>query len=154
MSPPVICQQFERGKLSPTIALLGKVLVALGTDLAGFFTAEQAVQHRFVFRREAMQAVDDGGRHYTFLFPKRADLHLEVLDEILLPGEMPEYEELAVDLAGYVLSGTLLLDIDGIGTEEVSVGDAFYIPAGHPVRGRCQQDTPVHLITIITPARY
>jgi len=144
----------ERGKLSPTIALLGKVLVALDTDLATFFTAGQDAQDRFVFRHAEMQTIDDGSRHYTFLFPKRGDLHLEVLDEVLLPGEVPEYEKLTADLAGYVLSGTLLLEIDGIGTEVVSTGDAFYVPVGHPVRGRCQTDTPVHLITMMTPPRY
>jgi len=144
----------ERSKLSPTIALLGRVLAALGTDLATLFTEEQAAQERFVYHREAMQTVDDGGRRYTFIFPRRDDIHLEVLDEVLLPGEMPEYEELTVDLAGYVLSGALLLEIESVGVFEVAAGNAFYIPAGHPARGRCLQETPVRIITMMTPPRY
>ena len=144
----------ERGKISPTIALLGKVLAALGTDLAAFFTAELATPGCCVFRREAMRTVDDGGRRYTFVFPKRGDVQLEVLDEVLFPGEAPEYEELEVDLAGLILSGTLLLDIEGVGTEAVAAGDAFYLPAGRAARGHCQGDIPVHLFTIITPPRY
>ncbi len=144
----------ERGKLSPTIALLGRVLAALDTDLAAFFTAAQAEEARFVFRHSTMQSVDDGGRRYTFVLPKRPDLRLEVLEETLFPGETPDYEELQVDLAGYVLSGTLLLDLGDLGSEELQAGDAFYVPAGHPVRGRCRHDTPVRLITMMTPPRY
>ncbi|HOF89664.1 MAG TPA: helix-turn-helix domain-containing protein [Armatimonadota bacterium] len=151
---PSYVSAVERGKLSPTIALLGKVLAALGTDLAAFFTAAQAEEARFVFRRDAMQTVEDGGRRYTFVFPKRPDLRLEVLEEMLLPGETPDYEELPVDLAGYVMRGTLLLEIEGIGTEEVQAGDAFYVPAGHPVRGRCLHELPVQLLTMMTPPRY
>lgn len=151
---PSYLSAVERGKLSPTIALLGKVLAALGTDLAAFFTAAQADEAQFVFRRDAMQTVEDGGRRYVFVFPQRQDLRLEVLEEILLPGEAPDYETLPVDLAGYVISGTLLLDLASIGTEEVPAGDAFYVPAGHPVRGCCLHDTPVKLLTMMTPPRY
>jgi transcriptional regulator with XRE-family HTH domain len=143
----------ERGKISPTIALLGRVLAALGTDLAGFFTAEQEAHDCFVFRREAMRTVDDGGRRYTFVFPKRSDVPLEVQEETLFPGETPEYEELEMDLAGLILSGTMLLDIAGRETQVVGPGDAFYLPAGHPTRGRCEGEAPVHLITIMTPPR-
>ncbi len=152
---PSYLSAVERDKLSPTIALLGKVLAALGTDLAAFFTAALVEDEaRFVFRRDAMQTVEDGGRRYTFLFPKRQDLRLEVLEEVLLPGETPDYEDLPVDLAGYVVCGTLLIEIEGIGAEEVHPGDAFYVPAGYPVRGRCLHDTPVQLLTMMTPPRY
>lgn len=140
----------ERGKISPTIALLGKVLGGLGTDLAGFFTEDQSDQSRFVFRREAMRTVDDGGRRYTFIVPRRKDIPLEIQDEIMFPGENPEYEELTGDLVGLVLSGTLLLDLAEVGTELIRPGDAFYVPAGHPARGFCQGDAPVHLITVMT----
>ncbi|OPZ83212.1 MAG: HTH-type transcriptional regulator PuuR [bacterium ADurb.Bin429] len=151
---PSYLSAVERGKLSPTIALLSKVLAALGTDLAAFFTAAQAEEAEIVFRQEAMQTVEDSGRQYTFIFPKRPDLRLEVLDERLLPGEEPEFEELPVDLAGYVLHGTLLLEVAGRTPEAVPAGDAFYVPAGRPVRGRCADDTPVQLLTMMTPPRY
>lgn len=141
----------ERGKLSPTISMLSKLLVALGTDLGAFFTTEQTPQTGFVFHREDMKMVDDGGRRYTFIFPHRGDIHLEVLDEVLLPGEMPEYEQLPVDLAGHVLSGELSLEVAGVDPEIVCAGDAFYVPAGQMVRGRCHLESPVHLITMMTP---
>lgn len=144
----------ERGKISPTIAQLSRVLVALGTDLATFFTTPTVAPTGYVFRQQAMEAAADAGRRYTFVFPKRDDIKLEVLVEELMPGDLPEFEQLAVDLAGYVLEGELLLEVQEAEAETLIPGDAFYLPANHPVRGRCAGPTPVRLITMMTPPRY
>lgn len=144
----------ERGKISPTIALLSRLLKALDTDLAAFFTENVDSGSDFVFRDSSMRTVDDGGRRYTFVFPKRNDIRMEMLIEVFQPGEMPEFEKLSVDLAGYVLEGELLLEIEGCEPQVLSAGNGFYVPAGRPVRGRCAKDATVRMVTVVTPPRY
>jgi transcriptional regulator with XRE-family HTH domain len=146
----------ESGRISPTISTFRKLLTALGTDLGGFFAEDTALGvEDHIFRAEAMHLLNDAHRRYTFVLPRRTNIHVEVVDERILPADAPEYEVLASDLAGYVLEGDMVLDIKDQPPQRLHPFDAFYIPAGTPVRGFCaHSDTPVHLITIYTPPRY
>jgi transcriptional regulator with XRE-family HTH domain len=142
----------ERGKISPTIHTLSRVLAALDSDLSGFFTVDPPEE--FVFRHTDMSIIAESRRRYTLILPKREDIKLELLDEVYVPGESPEFEQLTGDLSGYVLMGDLVIELDGREMEVLQPGDAFYVPAGEPVRGRCAGDEVVRLITAITPPRY
>jgi hypothetical protein len=71
-----------------------------------------------------------------------------MLDEELFAGERPEYESLSGDLAGYVLSGELLLEVIGEKPQILMPGDGFYILAGRRVRGRCNNTKSVRLVTV------
>ncbi|MHB9134363.1 MAG: helix-turn-helix domain-containing protein [Armatimonadota bacterium] len=144
----------ESGASSPTIAMLRKILQALGTDLGTFFAEDAPPVAGPVFRRETMPTVAEERRCYTLVFPRREDIKAQVLDEEFRPGEIPEFEEIPSDLGGYILKGELLLEIAGEDSQVLRAGDAFYIPAGSPVRGRCFQDEPVRLITIQVPPKY
>jgi transcriptional regulator with XRE-family HTH domain len=144
----------ENGAICPTIAALRKLLVAMGSDLGDFFTEERPTPTGPVFRREEMACAGEAHRSYTLILPRRDDIKVEMLEEELRSGVLPEFEELASDLTGYVLQGELLLEIQGSDSQLLRTGDAFYIPAGQPARGRCIQDTPVRLITVIVPPRY
>ena len=102
----------ERGKNSPSITTLQKVLSALGTDLATFFSAEKKRQDGPVFLREHMRAISDGDRTYTIVFGKQPGVGLEMLDETIRPSKRrPPFEILKCDVAGYILSGKLALEI-------------------------------------------
>lgn len=142
----------ERGKISPTIAMLSKMLVALDSDLSGFFTVDPP--EGYIFRRADMRTVADERRRYTLVLPKREDIKLELLDEEWLPGENPEFEQLTGDLSGCVLRGELVIEVNGTEAQVLRPGDAFYVPAGKPVRGQCAGEEVVRLITAITPPRY
>ncbi|MEI7833181.1 MAG: helix-turn-helix domain-containing protein [bacterium] len=144
----------ESAKISPTIATLRKMLLVLGTDLGAFFTADAQIPTGNVFRREEMQSAADAGRNYAFILPRRADIGIGMVDEELIPGEVPEFETLESDLAGYVLNGELTLKIADEEAQLLRTGDAFYVSAGKPVRGYCAGDTPAHLVTVTTPAKY
>jgi len=144
----------ERGTTCPTIAMLRKLLVALGTDLGEFFARERPVPEGHVFRREAMVCVTDERRSYTLVLPRREDVRIELLDEEFRPGEAPEFEELPSDLTGYVLDGELLLEVSGEHPQVLRPGDAFYVEAGRAVRGCCAGDSPVRLVTVVAPPRY
>jgi transcriptional regulator with XRE-family HTH domain len=138
----------EAGRLSPTLATLRKMLLALGSDIGPFFGDGDAAATGHVFRRHAMRATSDAGRNYTFLLPARPDVRIEMMDEELFAGEKPDFESLAGDLAGYVLEGELLLEVEGNESQVLEPGDAFYVPAGHPVRGRCGRGKSVRLVSV------
>jgi transcriptional regulator with XRE-family HTH domain len=137
----------EAGRVSATIATLRKLLLALGTDIGPFFADSLPAPSGRVIRRNQMRIAADAGRHYTFLLPARPDVRLVMLDEELFGGEKPAYESLPGDLAGYVLQGELRLDVKGDPPQVLQAGDAFYVPAGRPVRGRCRRGKSVRLIT-------
>lgn len=151
---PSYVAQVEAGRISPTIATLHKLLTALGTDLASFLFNGQSVPEGDVFRREDMQVVMDRHRRYTFVLPQREDLDAEVLDEEYHPGETPEFEALASDLAGYVLDGEIVLEVEGEDAQILRPGDGFYLHAGRPARARCGGEETARIVTFIHPPRY
>jgi len=138
----------EAGRLSATLASLRKLLVVLGSDIGPFFSLEQPATEGWVLRRQQMQTTSDAGRSYTFILPARADIRLIMMDEELFAGEQPEFETLDGDLAGYVLSGELVLEFEGEQPQILQAGDAFYASALRPVRGWCGSGKSVRLVTV------
>lgn len=144
----------EAGRVSPTIAMLRKLLLVLGSDLGTFFAPESTPVGGCVFRRESMRTVTDANRCYTFALPKRDDIPVEMLDEEWRPGETPEFETTDSALGGYVVSGEMLLEVQGEAPQRLRPGDAFFVPRGCPVRGRCAENAPVRVLTVFSPPRY
>jgi len=139
----------EAGRISPSLAMLRKVLVALGSELEPFFANGSSVPTGHVFRRHQMRRVMDAGRSYTFILPTRPDIGLIMFDEELHAGENPEFESLSGDFGGYVLSGELVLEVQGEPTHTLQTGDAFFVPAGKPLRGWCgKHANSVRLVTV------
>jgi transcriptional regulator with XRE-family HTH domain len=144
----------EAERISPTIATLRKLLSALDTDLGAFF-AEAVPSAKCVFRRDEMRVAVDEKRRYMFVLPRRPDIQIEVLDEMISPGETPEFEVLNSDIAGYVLQGNLYVEIEGEERQLLQANDSFYVPAGKPIRGLCASETePVRLLSIYSQTRY
>lgn len=146
----------ERGGSSPTLATLGKILHALGSDLESFFAnASAGVTTGPVIRRSEMRVAADAARRYTFLLPRERDAKAQMLDEYLMPGESdPEFESLDCYVAGVLLSGTLELEIEGETNYILCPGDSFRVKPGTHHRGRCLGPEPAHLITIYVPPKY
>ncbi len=145
---PAMVSYIENGKTSPSVVTLEKILGVLRISLADFFGAERAAEDGPVFTREGMRLVADDERSYTVVFPSRPDIGLAFLDELLQPGiPAPEFETQPADLAGYVLSGELILEIRGETPVTLRPGDAFYVPAGISHRGFADETGVVRLIT-------
>ncbi|MBN2292407.1 MAG: helix-turn-helix domain-containing protein [Pirellulales bacterium] len=152
---PGIISCIERGKNSPSIATLQKVLGALGTDLGAFFSNGSAKQEKPLFLRENMQLVQDENRNYTIVFARDPELAVEVLDEQIRPSdELPEMETLRCDVAGYILMGMLELEVEGKKKALLRPGDAFYVVKETPHRGRAVGDETVRAITVYCPPNY
>ena len=144
----------ERDKTSPSIVTLQKILAALGSDMATFFSDEEQHQEMPVFLRERMRVISDAVRSYTMVFPKHQDVAVELLDEQIQPCcENPPYETLKCDVGGYVLAGELVLDVKGQSPRILRPGDAFYVTRGQPHRGYAHKVT-TRLLTVCTPVRY
>lgn len=146
----------EKGRSSPTLATLQRILQALGTGIGEFFTTPAAPQAEPVFRAGKMAIVRDPHRIYTLLFPRHDDLRFEALHETLTPSESsPEWEIHEFDVGGVLLKGgPVRLEIEGRGKWLVNRGDAFYIKAGEKHRARNEGDGNAVQITIMCPPRY
>ena len=145
----------ERDLSSPSIATLQKLLTALGSDLPSFFGPNSLEEDGPVFPREHMRLVSDADRSYTIVFPRREGVEVELLDEEIRPAQQrPPFETLTCDVAGYVLSGHLVLECGDDALQTLRPGDAFYIPKGTRHRGYATDDIPTRLVTVYSPARY
>jgi transcriptional regulator with XRE-family HTH domain len=145
----------ERGKSSPSISLLRQILDALGTDLHTFFGSTEAKTDGVVFLREGMQVVMDPERRYTMVFPRKEGVDVQMLDEVFTPrAKKPPLEKFPCAVAGYILSGQLILEVKGRPVKTLRPGDAFYVPADTEHRGYAAPEEPVRLITVYSPARY
>ena len=144
----------EAGRISPTIAAVRKILNAMGSTLGNFFAAAPAQDEGCVFRRETMRSTADQKRCYTFIFPHRKGIKFEMIEEEYTSGEKPEFETIQSDFAGYVIAGQLLLEIRSEAPQELRTGDAFYVPAGKPLRGRCIKGSSARVISVQVPPNY
>jgi transcriptional regulator with XRE-family HTH domain len=144
----------ERGKTSISLVTLQKILSALGTDLGTFFSGARGDQTGPVFLRQEMQTVHDATRGYTLVFPKRAEIAVQVFDETLKAGKKPAFETLKCDVGGYVLAGTMVLEIQGAKPHSVRAGDAFYVRRGTAHRGHAAGKEVVRLISFCLPPEY
>jgi transcriptional regulator with XRE-family HTH domain len=152
---PGMISRIERDTSSPSIGLLHKLLQAMGSDLGAFFANGESHEAGPVHRREHMRVVSDGERQYTLVLPRRDNIAVQLLDEMIRPhDERPPFETLASDIAGYVLSGELTLEIDGSQPELLRTGDGFHVPRGTRHRGFAAGDDPVRLVTVAHPPSY
>ena len=137
----------EKGKVSPTLALLRRILLALGTNLNAFFSETPNNDSKYIFRKGDMQSVNGRNRNYTFVLPKRDHIKFEIIDEIFhSQGNLPEFEVIAGELAGYVIQGSVVIEIGDDPSVVLNTGDAFYVPAGIKVRGYLT-DKKTHEVT-------
>ena len=139
----------ERGETSMSLVTLEKILSALGVSVAAFFSEQEKPPSGNVFPRETMQTVGDLERTYTILFGGAPHVEIEVVDEYIRPaGRTPPFTELGENIAGYVLSGELVLEVQKTGRRVLRAGDAFHVAAGYSHRGYVKSGE-ARLLTIL-----
>ena len=153
---PASLTGIEKGRSSPTLATLHKILKAIGTDFAEFFANSAGDSEEPVFRRERMRGASDKNREYVFLLPKRGDMSFEMVDETIEPREKrAEWESHDCDVGGVILSGEpARLEIEGQGQWTIHKGDSFYIKAGLKHRMVNLGKRTIRQITVMTPPQY
>jgi len=152
---PSSLSAIEKGQSSPTLATLHKVLKALGTDFAEFFSNSD-LDKSPVFRAGDMRTIEDKHRKYVLLFPKREDMRFEMVYETIFPTEKEsEWEIHDFDIGGVVLEGgPVRFEIEKEGEWVMKKGDGFYVKAGLKHRATNQGDRPLNLIMVAAPPRY
>jgi len=152
---PAMISYAERGINSMSLVTLEKVLSALGTNFAEFFGERSVAGAGPVFAREQMRTISDPDRTYTILFGQDVGAGAEMADEHIRPSQgKPPYSRLEVDMAGYVLSGRLILEVRGESPKTLRTGDAFYVKRRTPHRGYAAESDEVRLITVSIPATH
>jgi transcriptional regulator with XRE-family HTH domain len=152
---PAVISSVERGKVSPSITTLRKILEALGTDMATFFSNSEDIHEGPVFPRERMRYIGDADQSYTIIFPKQSEINIEMIDEQWYTAQKPpDFDTLTCDVAGYVISGGVFLEVRGRERLEIRPGDGFYVPKGMEHRGYVAGDGPARVITVYFPATY
>ncbi len=140
----------EHDMVSPTLATLRKLLLALNTNMSDFFSDKAENDGKYIFRKGSMRMASDEGREYTFVLPRREGIGIEIQDESFCWRRTPpEFERLEGDFAGYVLDGEIILEIGDEPPESLLCGDAFHVPAGTPVRGYCEKGKTARMITFL-----
>lgn len=146
---PAMISYAERGVNSMSLVTLEKVLSALGSSIAEFFTEGGSPGAGPVFPRERMRVVSDHDRTYTILFRHPPGVPIEMSDEhIRATTVRPSFSRLKHDIAGYLLTGALILEIRGAERRALRPGDAFHVPKNTAHRGYAADDGGARLITI------
>lgn len=141
--------KIESGKASPTLMSLVKLLEALDLDLAAFFSSGAAAPAEVVCPRALMRPLNESDRTWWLAFPGRRDLRMSLTYEEYSPrSRLRELERHPTDLCGYVLEGTLTLELPGRGLLTASAGDAFYLKAGQEHVAQNAGDQPLRLIAV------
>ena len=153
---PASIVAIEKGKSSPTLFTLSKILKALKTDFLNVFAEASKEQTAPVFRARDLHGVSDEYREYIFLLPQRNDIKFEMLRETISADEKTsEWDVHDADMAGVVLSGgPRILEIQDSGTWTLRKGDAFYVKAGmkHKLINKSQR--AMKLVTVYYPPRF
>lgn len=155
---PASLSAIEKGRSSPTLATLHKLLRALDMDFVQFFAPAHPATPKPVFTAAEHHTLEDHHRRYVFLLPRSDQTRFELLLETLAPTETErdaEWETHDCDLGGYVLAGgPARLEIDGVDHWTVHKGDSFYVKAGCKHRAVNLGSKPLQLVTVFDPPRY
>jgi len=154
---PASLSAIEKGRSSPTLATLHKLLNAMGADFASFVSGfAPKAPGSPVYSRPDMQTLSDKHRTYTFLFPKSKDLKLQMVHEtIRMTEKESEWERHRCDLGCLLLEGgPLRLEIDGEGSWTVNAGDAFYVRQGQRHRATNVGTSDARLVSTMAPPLY
>lgn len=127
--------QVERNLTSPSISTLEDILEALGTSLADFFREEK--ENQIVFGRDDF-FVDEKEDHTTeWIVPNAQKNDMEPIRLTLEPGgcSFTVLNHQGQEF-GYVLRGTVILELENQTSWKVKAGETFYLDGSqsHQIR--------------------
>ena len=148
--------QMERGLSEPSIADLRKLAELYGVSLSFFFSNDAAPEQerRYIVREAARRRIGtrEGGLVEELLSPDLGG-SFEIVRSVFAAGaglDEPIVRE--TEEAGFVVSGTLDLEIDGRWFT-LDAGDSFRF-AGQPYRWRNPGETDAVVVWVIAPPIY
>ncbi|MEU2432662.1 XRE family transcriptional regulator [Streptomyces sp. NPDC007861] len=142
----------ERGEISPTTALLGKLCAVYGRTMSQLLSEVEGEPAQVV--RAAGQSAwtdDAAGFVRRSVSPPHAGLRAEVVEARLAAGADVSYERPPVpgmEQHIWVLDGTLVLTV-GDRTHELHAGDCVRFRLWGPTRFRCPGPDPVRYAVVV-----
>ena len=146
--------QLERNLTSPSIATLGDILEALGTNLSDFFSEQ--TEEKVVFGADDVFVKEDAeaGHAIHWLIPNAQKNSLEPILVTLVPGgrtwedDPHEGEEF-----GYILSGSITIHI-GKKSYRAKKGESFYFTPKSTHYISASKKTGASLIWVSSPPSF
>lgn len=146
----------EQNSVSPTIALLRKVLAGFPMTLAEFFAGEVPRPPRIFFRAADLVSMRAGHLlHLKHVGPTGRKSRIQVLHEHYAPGGDTGEELLAHEgeEAGVIVRGRIEVTV-GAATEVLNAGDAYAFDSRTPHRFRNIGSVPVEIVSACTPPTF
>jgi transcriptional regulator with XRE-family HTH domain len=153
---PASLSAIEKGRSSPALATLQKVLEALDTDFPAFFAGVSRPDSRPVSRAAEMKVAENDYRKCVFCPPKGSGRRFGTRLETISPLERnPVWKKHKSDFAGIILAGgPVKVEIGGLGEWKLKKGDSYYVRARQRYRATNLGKTPMTMITIWEPPVY
>lgn len=148
--------QIERGLSQPSIEDLRKIAAVFAVPISFFFakTSTDPDEARHIVRRGDRRhlGTTEGGLVEQLLSPDLGGSFETLLCEFAAGSELAQSVHRGTEEAGYVISGTLEIEISGV-WHELSQGDSFRF-TNEPYRWRNRTGLPATLVWVIAPPVY
>mgnify|MGYP001800448765 CR=1 FL=1 len=148
--------QIERGLSEPSINDLRNIAEVFGVPLSFLFGENRGdpIENRFIVRADGRRQLGstEGGLIEELLSPDLSGSFEIVRSEFAPKSSLKKPAQRDTEEAGYVVAGTLDLEIDGE-WHVLETGDSFRF-AGEPYRWRNRSNEPAIVIWVIAPPTY
>jgi len=145
----------EQNKISPSVAILKRLLDTLSMSLGEFFSDENFAAEKYFFRAEELSEYGSGKVLFRQVGANVAGRQLQILRERYLPSGDTGKTMLshAGEEGGIIMSGEIEITVgDQVAT--LATGDAYYFDSNIPHRFRNPGDEECEIVSVCTPPTF
>lgn len=145
----------EQDKISPSVAILKRLLDTLGMSLGEFFDDDSFAAEKCFFRAEELTEYGTGKVLFRQVGALVSGRQLQVLRERYLPGGDTGKTMLSHtgEESGIILNGEIEITV-GDQVAVLSPGDAYYFDSNTPHRFRNPGDEECEIVSVCTPPTF
>ncbi len=145
----------EQNKISPSVALLKRLLEGISMSLGEFFSDAEQNREKFFFRADELTEHSFGSMKFLQVGSNLPGRQLQVLREYYPPkgdtGDLMLVHQ--GEEAGIVIRGQIEVTV-GDQVSLLSVGDAYYFESNLPHRFRNPGDEECEVVSVCTPPNF
>ena len=145
----------EQNKISPSVALLKRLMDVFGLSLSEFFAEEDPSREKRFFRADELSEYTSGGITFFQVGGNVPDRRLQILRERYQPAADTGEQMLghAGEEGGIVLSGRIEITA-GEETAILGAGDGYYFDSTLPHRFRNLGEEECEIVSVCTPPTF
>jgi len=146
----------ERDRTSISIEALSQVLEVLGTSLSEFFKDLELGEQKVVFRAEDRVLIEGEGEEETIelLIPGAQRNMMDPVFVTINPGQASKDSGHEGEEFGMVLSGTVILEMEGHQEQRLRKGECFYFKADRPHSVINRGKRTAEILWVVSPPVY